>query len=84
MKVAGSSGNPGDDIQKCLNRFIADISIKAEALSTFWISVRNGGGSAIVRPQAGGKHPEALLAVTKDLSKENPTYPEYSNMGGVI
>lgn len=50
-------------------------------LDAFWVRVNSGGGSMIVYPVANAKITDTILALPKDLTKESPTYPNYSPMG---
>lgn len=54
------------------------------SLDSFWVRVNAGGGSAIVYPCKNRKQPETILAIPDDLTKKNPTYPEYSYMGDMF
>jgi len=53
-------------------------------LDAFWVKVNSGGGSAIVYPTENAKVKNTILAVPKDLTKESPTYPNYSSMGDLL
>jgi len=52
-----------------------------EHFDAFWVHVNAGGGAAIVYPDANAKQRETVLAVTPDLTEQNPTHPEYSDLG---
>jgi predicted amidohydrolase len=56
----------------------------ATNLDAFWIHVNAGGPSAIIYPTPNAKVRETILSVPKDLTTENPTYPDYSYMGDLL
>ena len=48
------------------------------------LKVNAGGGAAIVYPTRTARIHDTIMAVPKDLTKENPTYPIYSTMGDLL
>jgi len=56
----------------------------AANLDSFWVHVNAGGPSSIVYPIPNAKVRETLLVFPKDLTEENPTYPDYSYMGDLL
>jgi hypothetical protein len=51
------------------------------AMDAFWVHVNAAGGSAIYYPRTNARVRERIVAATKDLTKHNPSYPEYASMG---
>lgn len=64
-----------------IERYLDSFRNLGADLDAFWVFVNAGGGSAIVYPIANAKVRETILAVPKDLTKESPTYPDYSPLG---
>ena len=50
-------------------------------MDAFWMHANNGGGSAIYYPRTTARNHERVIVAAKDLTKENPSYPEYRPMG---
>jgi predicted amidohydrolase len=75
-----SGGNLSGSIPRVIDSF-RSLGTRYDA---FWVRVNAGGGAAIVYPTSNRKQPETILAVPKDLTEENPTYPEYSPMGDLL
>ena len=55
--------------------------IRGTCFDAFYLVVNAGGGAAIVYPTTTARVRDTILAVPKELTKDNPTYPEYSSMG---
>ena len=53
-------------------------------LDAYWVCVNAGGGGAIVYPNSNRKHPDTVLAVTRDMTEDSPTHPDYSSMGDLL
>lgn len=49
-------------------------------MDAFWIHVNNGGGSAIYYPRTTAKTKDRTIVTTRDLTRENPSYPDFSCM----
>lgn len=60
---------------------LANKTTHAFGMDCFWVHVNSGGGSAIYLPRTTAKIHERIIVATKDMTKENPSYPEYSAMG---
>jgi predicted amidohydrolase len=74
------AGTPSGPIPTLLESY-RDLGSQLDA---FWVRTNAGGGSAIVYPGANAKQRETILAVPKDLTNENPAYPNYSPMGDLL
>lgn len=57
---------------------------QGQNFDAYWVRVNAKGGAAIVYPQKNAKISDTLLAVPKDLTKESPTYPTYTNLGNQL
>jgi predicted amidohydrolase len=54
---------------------------RGTSTDSFWAMVNAFGGGAIIYPSVNASHPDTVLAVTKDLTEANPSYPNYQPMG---
>ena len=78
---AAAGGQAGGKIDDLLR---SERHCPATNMDSFWVHVNAGGPSAISYPTPNAKRRETLLAVPKDLTAENPTYPDYSYMGDLL
>ncbi len=74
------TGTPSGTIDRLLDGYRG----LGTPFDAFWVTTNAGGGSAIVYPARNRKQPETLLAVPKDLTKQNPAYPKYAPMGDLL
>ena len=73
-----AGGTPSGRVQEVRARHAAQHDLGCDA---YWVHVNSGGGSAIYYPRTTALIKDSLLVATKDITEENPTYPEYSSMG---
>jgi len=76
MSCGGPSGRIPDIVKAAGGR--------AKASGAFWASTNANGGAAIVHPEKTRNMPDNILAVAADLTRANPTYPDYSPMGDLL
>ncbi len=73
-----AGGTPAGTIDEIRQR---NTEVHSPEMDAFWVHVNDGGGSAIYYPRTTARLQERIVAATKDLTKHNPSFPDYASMG---